>query len=299
VDALRPQGVLALVTSHYTLDKQNAAIREYVADRADFVGAIRLPSDAFKREGTSVVTDIVFLRKRSSEGEACHVDPDWLGTTPLSIEGVEISVNRYFINHPDMVLGTWSRMDTLYGEGYSVVGTGELTPELAAAVSRLPEYTPISASPTKGERKVAFTPPPLLPHISEGSFVVGRDRTICQVESGESRPVTCGGKRLTTYGSITGRKLAALVGLRDLARRVLQSQNDAWPEANRNEARRELNSAYDRFVGVYGPINKTTFHETSVPGTKTCNELGIPGTLILGSVSACEVRRCEGASLER
>ena len=65
VDALAPGGVLALVTSHYTLDKQNAAIREYLAERADFLGAIRLPSDAFKREGTSVVTDIVFLRKRA------------------------------------------------------------------------------------------------------------------------------------------------------------------------------------------------------------------------------------------
>src|SRR5208337_51859 len=78
VDHLRPGGVLALVTSHYTLDKQNAAIREYLAERADFLGAIRLPSDAFKREGTAVVTDILFLRKRGDE-PAQHVDPDWLG----------------------------------------------------------------------------------------------------------------------------------------------------------------------------------------------------------------------------
>ena len=70
IDALKPGGVLALVTSHFTLDKQNAAIREYLASKADFVGAIRLPSDAFKREGTAVVTDIVFLRKRTA-GRAC------------------------------------------------------------------------------------------------------------------------------------------------------------------------------------------------------------------------------------
>ena len=78
IDALKPGGVLALVTTHFTLDKQNAAIREYLGSKADFVGAIRLPSDAFKREGTAVVTDIVFLRKRAPGEPARHDDPDWL-----------------------------------------------------------------------------------------------------------------------------------------------------------------------------------------------------------------------------
>src|SRR5277367_1497100 len=87
IDALKPGGVMALVTTHFTLDKQNAAIREYLADKADFVGAIRLPSDAFKREGTAVVTDIVFLRKRDRGELAHHVDPEWLGVAPLAIDG--------------------------------------------------------------------------------------------------------------------------------------------------------------------------------------------------------------------
>ena len=100
IDALKPGGVLALVTTHFTLDKQNAAIREYLASKADFVGAIRLPSDAFKREGTAVVTDIVFLRKRAPGEPAHHADPDWLGIAPLAIEGAEIPINRYFLNHP-------------------------------------------------------------------------------------------------------------------------------------------------------------------------------------------------------
>ncbi|HEV3384605.1 MAG TPA: N-6 DNA methylase, partial [Gemmata sp.] len=82
VDALAPGGILALVTSHYSLDKQNATIREYLASKADFLGAIRLPSDAFNREGTSVVTDIVFLRKRSLDEPPRHADPDWLATEP-------------------------------------------------------------------------------------------------------------------------------------------------------------------------------------------------------------------------
>lgn len=131
IDALKPGGVLALVTSHFTLDKQNAAIREYLADKADFVGAIRLPSDAFKREGTAVVTDIVFLRKRAPGEPAHHVDPDWMGIAPLEIDGAEVPVNRYFLNHPEMVLGTLSRKDTLYGgEGFSVVSNGELPDQL-------------------------------------------------------------------------------------------------------------------------------------------------------------------------
>src|SRR5205807_5665202 len=96
VDALRPGGALALVTTHYTLDKQNAAIREYLGSKADFVGAIRLPSDAFKREGTAVVTDIIFMRKRSLDEPPNHTDPQWLGVRPLTIEGVEISINCYF-----------------------------------------------------------------------------------------------------------------------------------------------------------------------------------------------------------
>ena len=123
LDALKPGGILAVVTSHYTLDKQNAAAREYLPARADFLGAIRLPSDAFKREGTAVVTDILFLRKRAPGEPARHADPDWLATGPLAVEGVEMPVNRYFLNHPEMVLGDWSRKDRLYGgdDGYSVI----------------------------------------------------------------------------------------------------------------------------------------------------------------------------------
>src|SRR5262249_45529930 len=112
VDALKPGGVLAIVTSHFTLDKQNGAIREHLAGEADFLGAIRLPSDAFKREGTAVVTDIVFLRKPAPGEPANHVDSDWLSVAPLSVDGAEVLVNRYFLNHPEMVLGRWSRKDT-------------------------------------------------------------------------------------------------------------------------------------------------------------------------------------------
>ncbi len=108
-----------------------------------------------------------------------------------------------------------------------------------------------------------FTPPPLQRHVSEGSFFVADDRTICQLVDGEAASVVYGGTTLRANGTLHGRRLAALIGLRDLARRVLQSQNEGWPEAHRSDARRELNWAYERFESIYGPINKTTFGETA------------------------------------
>jgi N12 class adenine-specific DNA methylase len=274
VDSLKPGGVLALVTSHFTLDKVNASIREYLAERADFLGAIRLPSDAFKREGTSVVTDIVFLRKRSPGEPTRHADPEWLRTEPLAIDGAEFPINAYFHHHPEMVLGHWSRKDTLYGEGYSLTGNGELAVQLREAIGRLPEFPhpALIAGPqgvdenSTGPRPAAgigFTPLPPDLHISEGSFFVGEDRAIRQVIDGQTVPVVYGGKPLTADGAMTGKRLAALIGLRDRARRVLQSQNEGWPEKHRQEARRELNWAYDRFTAHYGPINKTSFSETA------------------------------------
>jgi len=264
IDALKPGGVMALVTTHFTLDKQNAAIREHLAGVADFVGAIRLPSDAFKREGTAVVTDIVFLRKRAEGEPAHHVDPDWLGVAPLAIEGMDIPINRYFLNHPEMVLGTWTRKDTLYGgEGYSVTGNGDLSGKLKEAIQRLPQFAAGQASTTLEAPALAFTPPPPERHISEGSFFVGTDRVVHQSRGGQGVPVVYGGKTLKSDGTLIGKRLSALVGLRDHARRVLQSQNEGWPENNRDEARQELGRAYDQFVATYGPINKTTFGETS------------------------------------
>ena len=272
-DALKPRGVLALVTSHYTLDKQNAALREHLAERADFVAAVRLPSDAFKREGTAVVTDILFLRKRSKDDPAHHLSPgasargdadaDWLHVAPLVIDGAEVAVNRYFLNHPEQVLGSWSRQDTLYGEGYSVTGNGDLAAQLQAAIRRLPEYAPleVSAAPASGppSRRSASEGG----HIAEGSFFTAEDRTIRQVQDGQAAPVVYGGTTLTAYGTMTGKRLAALVSLRDKARRVLQSQNEGWPEEHRADARRDLNWSYDRFVSLYGPINKTSLSATA------------------------------------
>ena len=149
------------------------------------------------------------------------------------------------------------------GKDYSVVGSGDLAQQLKQAIDRLPEFAPIQASTAQEAPAPAFTPPPSERHIGEGSFFVADDKAICQSLGGQGVPVVYGGTALKSDGTLTGKRLAALVGLRDHARRVLQSQNEGWPEANRHDARRELNRAYDRFVSAYGPINKTTFGETA------------------------------------
>lgn len=262
LDGLKPGGVLGLVTTHFTLDKQNGAVRELLASKADFLGAIRLPSETFRREGTSVVTDLVFLRRRGPGGSPGHADAAWLEVALLDVEGAAVIINRYFDRHPEMVLGTFSRKDTLYGgEGYSVVGRGELAEELKAAVERLP---PLASTPpvrARGRAPRAAVLPPPAKHLAEGSFFVGDDRQIYQMVDGQSEPVVYGGVRLKASGTMTGKRLAHLVRLRDEASRVLQSQNEGWPEEMREAARRSLNDAYDCFVAAYGLINKTTFSE--------------------------------------
>ncbi len=195
----------------------------------------------------------------------------------LGIEGADLPVNRYFCNHHEMVLGDWSRQDTLYGTGFSVKSVGDLGSQLKEAVARLPGQVvqseaeranpppilnPSNSTPIETPATPAFTPPPPLRHIAEGSFFVGDDKVIRQMENGQAEPVTYGGTLLKSDGAMTGKRIAGLIGLRDSARRVLQSQNEGWPDANRAEARRDLNRAYDRFVAQYGPINKTTFSET-------------------------------------
>jgi N12 class adenine-specific DNA methylase len=266
LDTLKPGGVLALVTSHYTLDKQHASVREHLAQHADFLGAIRLPSDAFKHQGTRVVTDIFCLRKRAPGDAVHHVDPLWLETAPLTLEGLAIPINRYFLRHPEMVLGTWSRQDRLYASaaGYSLVSTGDLAAQLAAAIQRLPEsvYTAHATTPVSLDR-ASTALPPLGPHLTEGSFFVAEEHILMQIQQGTAVPVTYGTTPLKADGTLRGRRLAALIALRDHARHVLHSQNAGWPAVQRQAARQALNRVYDHFVEVYGPVNKTTLATTT------------------------------------
>ena len=189
IDALKPGGVLALVTSHFTLDRQNAALREILAAKADFLGAIRLPSDAFKREGTAVVTDIVFLRKRAPGQAASHADPEWLGVSPLTIEGAQVPINNYFHRHPEMVLGNWSRKDTLYGgdTAYSLTGNGNLAEQLKTAIHQLPQVAPSPALPT--EAKTALLAHPASRRIHAAAAPAHQRRQLFRRQSGIHLPV--------------------------------------------------------------------------------------------------------------
>ena len=265
IDAVMPGGVLALVTSHFTLDKSNASIREYLSERADFLGAIRLPSEAFMQEGTKVVTDILFLRKRSPEQAPHHVDNEWLLTDSKQVDGANISVNKYFLNHPDMVLGDWTLENQLYGgDGFSIRSNGDLATQLSEAISRLPQSPTILPTHVEAETAPArFTRPPPLRHLTESSFYIGDDQVIYQIDGGQSTAAKHGQTLLKSDGTMMGKRLAALIGLRDAARLVLQSQNESWPENERTATRKELGCLYDRFVASYGPINKTTFSETA------------------------------------
>jgi N12 class adenine-specific DNA methylase len=264
LDALKPGGVMALVTSHYTLDKQNGAIRDYLAEKADFVGAIRLPSSAFKQEGTAVVTDIVFLRKRSPRQSPQHVDPAWLKTAPLELDDRTVQINKYFMNHPEQVLGTYSTEDTLYAKtGYSLKPNGDLATQLSEAIDRLPRVEPVVNQSTSLFAEPVAPLPTLPTQQSAGSFYVGPDRVIYQWLDGTGEPVVYGGKTLTAYGTLVAKRLTHLLKLRDQARVVLASQNESWPEEQRQQARQALNRTYDSFVNLYGPINKTTLSETT------------------------------------
>lgn len=272
VDALRPGGVLAFVISHFTLDKRDSYVRNYLDERADFLGAIRLPSDAFSDEGTQVVTDLVFFRKRGEGCQPVYVDVDWLLTRPLDIEGSEFHVNGYFINHPEMVLGSWSLKNRLYESTYGLSSSGDLTEQLANAIEQLPESDTVSATPVDLAplpEPARFERPPPAQHITTGSFFVGEDGAIYQVTSaeGDSQPVRHGKRKLRASGTKLGKRVAALIKLRDAARVVLQSQNEGWPKNERESTRKELNWAYDRFEMNYGPINKTTFSQTKSGAT--------------------------------
>ena len=164
-----------------------------------------------------------------------------------------------------MVLGDLDRKDTLYGEGYSVTGNGDLAEQLQGAIRRLPEFAPTQPQPSSRNQPAAGFHASAAANATSPRAVSSSATTAPSASRSTARPCrsSTAARRSRPTARMTGKRLAALVGLRDRARRVLQSQNEGWPEAHRNDARRELNWAYDRFVGAYGPINKTTFGETA------------------------------------
>ena len=244
LEKLRPGGVMALITSRYTMDKQADTIRRHQAEQADLLGAIRLPNTAFKgNAGTEVTTDILFLRKRTAGAPpAGHA---WRGLETIDSPDGPIAVNEYYARHPEMMLGTMKLQGTMY-RGSEPTLEGQLTPELLrTAVASLPEGAYIPRDEARG-------PPPALlaadafTGIKDGAYVERHGAIV--IRNGSSFEPT------TLTGTAAGR-VKGMMAVRDAVRLVFRTQLEDAPEERIVEARQLLNSLYDSFVARYGPLS--------------------------------------------
>lgn len=244
LEKVRPGGVVAFVTSNFTLDKRDPYIRKYLASKSDLVGAIRLPNAAFKgNAGTEVTTDIIFLKKRAL-GEAAAGE-SWADTMAIDTPDGPVEVNEYYARHPEMMIGQMGLQGSMYRGGTPAL-TGELTPEkLAEAVSRLPEniiqpwtaparsFDTISSLPSAGD-------------IKEGAYAV-KDGQIVVRQGDHLRPTDVSPEQV--------RRIKGIIGIRDATREVFNTQRREAPEADIVAARKQLNKTYDVFTKVNGPLH--------------------------------------------
>ena len=243
LDLVRPGGVVAVVTSSGTMDKQNPEVRQYFANRADLLGAIRLPNNAFQRNAnTSVVADILFFQKRD---RAAITEPDWvqLKTTP---EGY--TVNSYFADHPEMVLGDFKTESTQYGKQEVTVKAKEgadLAEQLKDAVQHIQgTITEQEISDTELEEKVVSIPAD--PDIKNFSFaLVGEDIYYREnsVMNKMELPV------------VTGERVKGMVAIRDATNRLLERQLEECSDEEVASLQAELNRVYDSFTAKYGLLS--------------------------------------------
>jgi N12 class adenine-specific DNA methylase len=263
LDAVRPGGLLMFVTSAGTLNKIDTAAREYMADRADFVGAIRLPGDAFeKNAGTSVTTDIIILRKRlPGETAGSRAWTETVERTLPNKDGAKQSgaVNRWISENPEMVLGDEGFFDKLYPGRYGVRSSeGDFAPKLKKAVDALPADVLTPWQESQAERaEVDFG----TKERKDGSFYLDASGRLMQMRDRVGQPVPQRGKGAT--GGKTGAEMARikkLVPIRDALRAVLDADLSE-DSANATKARKRLNAAYDEFVSEFGPINKAELSE--------------------------------------
>ena len=243
LDLVRPGGVVAVVTSSGTMDKQNPEVRQYFANRADLLGAIRLPNNAFQRNAnTSVVADILFFQKRD---RAAITEPDWvqLKTTP---EGY--TVNSYFADHPEMVLGDFKTESTQYGKQEVTVKAKEgadLAEQLNEAVKHIQgTITEQEISDTELEEQVVSIPAD--PNIKNFSFaLVGEDIYYREnsVMNKMELPV------------VTGERVRGMVAIRDATNRLLERQLEECSDEEVASLQAELNQVYDSFTAKYGLLS--------------------------------------------
>ena len=246
IDQVRPGGVVAFVTSHYTMDSKDSTARKHMAERADLLGAIRLPNNAFKANaGTEVVSDIIFLQKRDRPAD---IEPAWvqLGKTE---DGFAIS--QYFVDHPEMVLGELTTESTQYGREELTVSPIEganLSDQLAEAVQHIEgQYTEVEVdTPDIAEEETTRRTLPADPEVKNFSYTVvdgevfyRENSVMTQVELSD-----------TAKGRVTG-----MVELRQIVNELIQQQLEDYPDEDIKAAQERLNAAYGDFTAKYGLIN--------------------------------------------
>lgn len=243
LDQVRPGGIVAFVTSRYTMDSKNPDARRYLAQRAELLGAIRLPNSAFKANaGTEVVSDIIFLQKRE---HPIDMEPEWvhLGFSP---EGFQL--NSYFAEHPEMILGKLSVENTQYGREECTVEPipgADLAEQLHQAVSRIHgQYQAVETVLAEGEDTQQVIPAD--PNVKNYSYTVV-DGEVYFRENSVMRPVEL---NETAKGRIRG-----LVELRQTVNELIDYQMEDYPEEDIRAKQQELDALYDKFTAEYGLIN--------------------------------------------
>ena len=245
IDQVRPGGVVAFVTSRYTMDSKDSTARKHMAERADLLGAIRLPNNAFKANaGTDVVSDIIFLQKRD---RPIDHEPDWvqLGKTEDGF-----TINQYFVDHPEMVLGELTMESTQYGHDLTVApleGTS-LADQLAEAVQHIEgQYTAAEVdAPDIAEEEATRRTLPADPDVKNFSYTVvdgevfyRENSVMTQVELSD-----------TAKGRVTG-----MVELRQIVNELIDQQLNDYPDEDIKATQERLNAAYDAFAAKYGLLN--------------------------------------------
>ena len=255
VDALRPGGVMAMVVTNRFMDGASDKARQYIADRADLLGAIRLPNDAFaKNAGTQVTTDIIFLRKRLPDETPSAMNSSWLETVDFTDKnGKVVPLNKYFVTHPENMLGEFGAFGSMYREGDSalVAREGQNTSQLLGeAIQRLPEniIKPVEAVKPESRASVVAENARVGSVFLDGDNVMMRDSD----ELGESRATAVSFPNEKAKARVVG-----MIGVRDelAALRKLQLDPKA-DDAAIESARKRLNRAYDAFVKEHGYLNQ-------------------------------------------
>ena len=245
LDQVRPGGVIAFVTSRYTMDKQSPEVRKYIAQRAELLGAIRLPNNAFKANaGTEVVSDIIFLQKRDRPIE---IEPDWVH---LGQNEDGFAINSYFVEHPEMILGRQSSESTQYGrQDFTVepIEGLELSDQLYDAVKYIRGSYQAAELPDLGEDEALTDSIPADPNVRNYSYTVVDGEVYYRQNSLMSKPA---------LNATATERVKGLVGLRDCLRSLIDLQMDAMATDEQiHAAQTELNSLYDNFSAKYGLIN--------------------------------------------